>query len=230
MERLKDFIRDIFIGIIIEWIISAGGIAVIIFAFLEHLPIYQLLLIVLVVACLVIFFVNQINSWKEKSKKKFSKLTDKEVEDIIRGWVEDPYHSIRKTDNKECLFYYIVTDVNGEGGIGVARPRAKPAQIEIACSVSLRPEQKTKYDKLNSEAKAKIVNNLRIEMARYGIQYKNLSTDLDNVLLGDLVFLDDSLTEYYFKNRMHFVLSGLVLYSEVITQDLILPIGQGSRK
>lgn len=169
---------------------------------------------------------NAVQKAQEEEREKITNQSDKEIEDTIRGWIgNDPNHSIRKTETDGFLFNFIVTNPDGQGAISVGRTKVNPKQVQLTSIIDLSKEHKTKYSKLRVAEKNRIVNQLRIEMARYGISFQNLSVELQNVGIGASVSIDDSLTEYHLKNRLQFVYAGLVLYSEIITQGLMTVVG-----
>jgi hypothetical protein len=94
----------------------------------------------------------------------------------------------------------------------------------------LGDEHRKKYETLSNSEKEKIIHNLRIEMARYGIGYGGIHKGLERVVLSDVVLLDNALTEFYLRQRIFYVSGAFVLYEEIIGQQLMLVGEQESYK
>jgi hypothetical protein len=219
MERIKKFIWDVIVAIVSYWIIYVGGAAVIVFASFEHLPIYQLLLIVLVAVSLVFLCINQIDIFRRNHKRAITKLSDSEVEGIIRNWIDDPIFKFQRKINNECLFQFEITDEQ-ERIITISRPKANPTRIELTSSITLGEKHKTKYSTFKQSDKNDIVHELRIEMARFGVSFQGINTKLERINISDVILLDDTLNEFYFRQRIFFVIRAIVLLIELITQQL----------
>ena len=203
---------------------GGSGVIAMITWFVTHiseLPIWEIWLAILFSIGCILWILNQIGIWRERHKKGFAKLNDKEIEDKIHDWLDEPGFSISREINNAAFFDFVFAPIHSEIAVSVHRDKLSPSRLQIVSSINLSNDDKNKFNALNDTQKDKLLNSLRIEMARYGISYKNLQLPLENVLLGDIIFLDNSLTEYYLKSRIQFVTNVLLLYSEVIRQFFI---------
>ena len=220
--------RDLLIGATVTYLPVAVGGAVILVAWLAHLPLYQLLLLALLTIALVLLCMNQVRIFRERRRHGIAELSDKGVDKTIRDWLDDPSFQFQRRMNAECLFQFVVTDEQGRA-ITVSRSKAKPSQLGLTTAITLADEHRQKYERLSDNEKENITHNLRIEMARYRIGYSGINRGLERVVLGDVVLLDNALTEFYLRQRIFYVGGAFALYSEMIGQQLmslIMPLSQ----
>jgi len=214
-------------NLIANILVVVGGIVVIILAWLASLPTYQLILLIIGTIGLVLWVINQIAIWRERTKKKISQLSDKEIEMTIRDWLDDPIFKFKRSVDPNYLFQYVVKD-ESERPITISRPKLKPTQLELATAITLSANYRGIYETLSLNEKQNIMHNLRIEMARFGIAYLGIDTKLERGVLVDVLLLDDSLTESHLRHHVFFVIRAFSLYSEIIGRDLML-LGKQNR-
>jgi hypothetical protein len=226
----KRVLRDLVVGAITSYFPAIMGGAVIVLAWLGDLPAYQLLLLILFTIVLVLWGVNQIGVLQEKRRRGIGEVSDKEVYETIRGWLDDPIFTFQRKMSDECLFQFVVSEEGGRRPVTVSRTKAKAGQLSLSTSITLGEEHRKKYERLGNKEKDKIVHNLRIEMARYGIGFSGIDKGLQRVKLSDVVLLDNALTEFYLRQRIFYVTGGFVLYDEKMSQELMDVIEEESYK
>lgn len=227
---IKRLLRSFVVGAITTYLPVIVGGAVILLGWLEHLPRYQLLLLILFTIALVFLGINQIRIFQERRKRGIAEVSDKDVDKTIRGWLDDPVFTFQRKMNPECLFQFVVSEEQGRRPVTVSRTKSKPSQLLISTSITLGVEHRKKYETLSNNEKDKIIHNLRIEMARYGIGFSGISRGLEKVVLSDVVLLDNALTEFYLRQRIFYVSGAFVLYEEIMSQQLMDVIEQESYK
>ena len=163
---------------------------------------------------------NKLRIFRTGKGKRVTELNDKEFEKTIRDWLDDPLFKFQRKDDPKYLFMFVVTDEQGRP-ITISRKISKPAQLHLATAITLGKEHIKTYETLSYYEKEKILYNLRIEMARYGIGYSGIEMELKRVVLTDTVLLDDSLTEFYLKQRIFYVTGAFILYGQRISQQLM---------
>lgn len=218
---IKRIWRGFLIGAITTYLPAIVGGAVIFLAWLAHLPLYQLLLLILFTIALVFLCINQIRIFQERRRHGIAELSDREVDETIRGWLDDPVFQFQRKMSPECLFQFVVSDEQGRRPVTVSRTKLKPSQLALTTSITLGDAHRPKYETLSNIEKEKIIHNLRIEMARYGIGYRGINQGLERVVLTDVVLLDNALTEFYLRQRIFYVSGAFVLYEEIIGQQLM---------
>jgi len=91
-KLLRWAIEHIYTILILFSLLGAG--AVIVLTWLEQLPLYQLLTIVLFVVlgvfALAFLGINQFHKFQIRRKKNITELSDREIEETIRNWLDDP--------------------------------------------------------------------------------------------------------------------------------------------
>ncbi len=108
---------------------------------LAKLPIWEIwLAIVFIIGC-AFWILNQVSSWREKHKKGFSKLSDKEIERTIREWVDIPGFTFKRldVDENESYFVFSVTDYDNHP-INITRSKKHPHDIMIWADISVAPK------------------------------------------------------------------------------------------
>ena len=217
---IKRIWRDLLIGATATYLPVIVGGAAILLAWLAHLPLYQLLLLTLFAVALVLWCINQVRIFRERRRHGIAELSGKEVDKTIRDWLDDPSFQFQRRMNAECLFQFVVTDKQGRP-ITVSRPKSKPSQLALSTAITLGDEDRQKYETLSDNEEKRIIHNLRIEMARYGIGYSGINRGLERVVLTEVVLLDNALTEFHLRQRIFYVGGGFALYSAVIGQQLM---------
>ena len=218
---IKRVLRDFLVGAITTYLLAIVGGAVIVLGWLEDLPLYQLLLLILFTIALVFLGINQIRRLQERRKRGIAEVSEKDVDETIRGWLDDPVFTFQRKMNAECLFQFVVSEEQGKRPVTVSRTKSKPGQILLSTSITLGDEHRRKYETLSNNEKDKIVHNLRIEMARYRIGFSGINRDLERATLSDVVLLDNALTEFYLRQRIFYVSGAFVLYGEIMSQQLM---------
>jgi hypothetical protein len=193
--EIKKSIRNIIENIIANLILALLGVAVIVLVWFQQLELYQKLLLVLGAIALVLFVINQYSLWKERHKKGLSKLSDKEIEDTIRKWLFDPMFKLQPMINSKCFFEFEIEDREGKF-VTISRTKENPTNILLSSSIILNEDQRNKHSKLTLDAQKNFAHLLRIEMARYGIGYSGIDTELKRISLENIILLDDSLNEF----------------------------------
>lgn len=225
----KKWLKDNILNIV-QIMPIIGGVVVTVVAWLQGIAWYLIVAFGVILGMLVIpttlLTINQLATWKERHKKKLTQLSDKEIEDTIRNWlVNDPGYKFQMKDvndsvfHNDRLFHFEVEDDWGRV-ISIARPRAKPTRLDLASAVTLGTEHKKKYEALGPKFKRDILHNLRAEMARFGVMFRGMDTTLERIDISDSVSLDDTLTEFYLKQRILFMIRATFLLNELIAQEL----------
>jgi hypothetical protein len=181
--------------IVITWIVTH----------LAEIPIWEIWLAVVFMAGCGFWMSNQINAFRERHKKGFSKLTNAEMEDTLRKWVDKRQYSQQKIEDKESLFYFVATDEQ-KRHINIKRPGATSNVIQLVLAFD---------EKRISEIPEPGQQNLRfsigVEMARFGLLYseKPIGVHLD-------LPIDDLITEHAFLNAIDKVRQAHVLMGAYI--------------
>lgn len=223
------WIKRLFTDYLAGWLLVITPAIIGFLAWLQSQPMYIIGLAIIIAFAFTFLGINQFHAFQIRRKKGLAELGDEEVRETIRNWLDDPLFQFQRKVAPDYLFQFVVTDDSGRP-ITISRPKLKPTQLQLATAITLSSEQRGKYETLSFGEKQKITHDLRIEMARYGISFTGINEKLERVTLSDIVLLDNSLTEFYLKQRVFFVVRAFALYSETIIQQLMLLGKQESNK
>lgn len=207
---VKKFIRDIFTNLIANLLILAGGVLVIILAFFQRLPPYQLLLLIIGIIGLVFWTINQIDAWRERHKNGFSSQTDEQIKKTIEGWCLKQGHGVQENPQPNARFQFISTNLQGKPVV-ISRYKELPELIRLWVPFIIPQDAISRFNVLPEFTREEIMQQCQIEMARFGVQWKGLSNPLGVVELIEHMRCDDSLTEFNFLNGVTFMVNAQVL-------------------
>ena len=214
---LRRIFTEYIAGVLLVITVTVG---VPLLAWLQSIPWYLIALSAIGAFCLMFFGINQYHTFQIERKKGLAEFGDKEIEVTIRDWLDDPIFKFqRRQVDSNHFFQFVVTDESSRPVI-ITRTKLKPTQLSLTTAITLGEKHRQKYETLNSPEKEKVVHTIRIEMARYGIGYSGIHIKLERAVLSDTVLLDNSLTEFYLRQRIFYVTGAFALYSEVIEMAL----------
>lgn len=176
-------------------IIVITGIA----TYLARMSIWEIWLAVVFTAACGFLLSNQISVLRERHKKGFSKLTDVEMENTLRKWLDKRQYSQQKKEDKESLFYFVVTDEQ-ERLIYIHRPRITSNVIRLVLIAE------KSINEIPEPERQKLRFFIGVEMARFGLLYSEKP-----VLVYLDLPIDDLITESTFLNAIDKVRQAHVL-------------------
>jgi hypothetical protein len=213
---MRRWLGEIFRGFIVS--ILYGGLPIVIglLAWLKQVPAYLIILMTLSSTALVMFVINQYSIVKNRHKKNISKFSEKEVERMVREWIDLPGFSIERqpTTNDE-LFNFVLKDKSGRN-INISRDTGNPALLSLAARIRIFPDDKPIIDPVLKQ----IVREMKKEMVRLGIEYafEDKPNQYQYVGLAHSVVINDSLTEHDFRDSIFFIVRAMVLIIEIARQ------------
>ncbi|MFH0941700.1 MAG: hypothetical protein V1823_01580 [Chloroflexota bacterium] len=171
--------------------------------------------VILIVVALTFYVVKQLTV--TKSKRGLTELSPKELQSEIRNWVDVPAWSVQPQPlQSETMFAYEVQykDIH----IAVVREKPQPSIIVLITKFTMRSE-KTMLSEVEWQ---RLGSQLSIELARFGIEWDFIgeSNTFESIELIEPVILDDSLTQYYFRSRIMFVVRARILAHELWKEAL----------
>ena len=214
---------------LIQSVGMVGAAVVAIVAWLQNVPWYLALLGLLAAVVLILFGINQYEIHKERHKKKLTQLSNKELEVLIWEWLKISAWKVSPQPLQDAtLFAYQVQFQNVL--IDIVRESHQPDIISLI-SVFIMPSEK---EGLSGAERNRLGGQLNIEFARLGIQWDYVETP-DTVRLIESIILEDSITPYYFRSRIMFVVRANILAFELWKEALrslkqLTPDKKGSQK
>ena len=206
-----------------------GAVAVAVLALIQQTPWYLIVLSAFAAVALILFGINQYETLKERHKKKLTQLSDKELESLVWEWLKISAWKVNPEPLEDkTIFAYHVQFQNIP--IDIVRESHQPDIISLI-SVFTMPSEK---EGLSEAERNRLWGQLRIEFARLGIQWDYVKTP-DTVRLIESIILEDSITSYYFRSRIMFVIRANILAYELWKEALRLskqstPDKKGPRK
>jgi len=205
-----------FIGGVLQSLIAAAIIALPGFlAWIQEMPWFVIPLSILLAACLSIFAINQWAAWKKG--KGLSKLSDKELEVMIRDWTDIPGYKFRRESAEPGLFFKFLIEDKYDRGLNIMRYRSFPQGIRLASGMIISQKGKS----IPHSDLEKLSDKFSLEMARLGIEFDfdGKPDPLGSIRVSKTVILDDSLTMFRFRQEVAFILRALVLINVVAKQS-----------
>ena len=212
---MRKRIKKIFGQTVVQLLVTAV-LAVIgwILVKLAALPAYQIFLYLIILIAFTFWSINQIGMLRERRKRGLASRSDQEIRETIRDWLDVPYLSVEPKVHPDKFFQF---DVTGKHGIPVTieRLRTDPYRFNLGVKVTWKEENKVKLRNLREPIRSNLINKLRIEMLRLGIQFVMSGQPFDEILLIEQIPLDNSLTRFYFLQRIFFVVRAASLVAEL---------------
>lgn len=187
--------------VVITWIV----------AYLSRIPIWGIWLAVVFTATCGVLLSNQISVFRERHKKGFSKLTNVEMADTLRKWLDKRQYSQQKRDDKESLFCFGVSDTQNRL-IHIRRP------ITTSNVIRLVLVAEKEINEIPDPERQKLRFFIGVEMARFGLLYSEepVSVYLD-------LPIDDLITETTFLNAIDKIRQAHVLMLAHIQMAMATP-------
>jgi len=164
---------------------------------------------------------SEVGTNPKESNRKFSELSDEEIQTTIRGWLDMVGFSIQRqrVDESHVFFSYKVIDTI-DRPCSVTRYKHSPHSIDFHADLGFKPPTKIASKIPESEIK-KLVNKISIGLLQLGCGYEFLSVDDGfGIRLNDQIKLDDSLTMQLFREKGAFMMRAFILVMEIIGQSL----------
>jgi len=212
---VEDLFGRVVAGIIVAVLLALGAGFL---AWVQGMPLYVDYMAIILTIGLVLFALNQISILKRERKKHIAKLSDKEIKNMIREWLDIPGFTIEGTVPEPQTYFNFFLKDKSNRGINIIRHADVPAVVLVAGRVKISSPKRS----LNDTEWRKLAGKINIEMARLGIEYvfDGETNRYEFIRLVDPVIIDDSLTDFFIKQRIFFVLRAMVLVIEVTNQYL----------
>lgn len=183
-------------------------------AWLQNIPWYIIALSIIIAFGVILWIKNQFDVFRERRKKGLANRSDQEIRETIRDWLDVPYLSVEPKDYPDKFFQFDVTGMHGIP-VTVERLRTDPYLFNLGVKVTWEEKNKVKLKNLREPMRSNLINKLKIEMLRLGIQFVMSGQPFDEILLLEQIPLDNSLTRFYFLQRIFFVVRAASLVKEL---------------
>jgi len=154
----------------------------------------------------------------EYKKLRGKRVTD--FESLVQKWLYKYRFTIQNTPQPNALFQFMATDDAGRKVI-IAQLQGDKEYLTIAAAFQIAPQDQAKLDRI-TRGNSATVEDLKIEMARFGIGFQGITHPLKTITLEDKLPCSDKLTEFEFMQRVMFVRRAILLIQGLINRALKL--------
>jgi hypothetical protein len=181
---------------------------------LAKLPVWEIWLAVIFALGLGLWIVNQIGLARERSKKRLTKLSDEDLENTVRGWLDNPGMEVTRLPNDaKHYFAFRVRYTDNMCEIIVSRMKTEPGYIAIQGIMDI---VSTKEMEFSGEELARIGFRIGLELARASVYFAILpeapsKPKARHIRIFNWVPLYDELNAGFFSRECLSVTRGVVL-------------------
>jgi hypothetical protein len=128
-------------------------------------------------------------------------VTDKNIEQNIRGWLDDFGLSTKKQQDEPTTIFTLVTTLPNGDPIAIGQLKTHPRYLTIQSTVTISPEHKSVIDKLSKVESDELVAQVNLEMARAKVS-NIMTSPLGSVVLVSRLPITSDLTEDEFMRHI----------------------------
>ena len=215
---LRKSVRPIIENIIAYYVpVAVGGLVLILAGLSRQLQLWQLLALALGLCAIILLLINQVAVWKVRRKRRLTQLPSKEFESEISEWITTTAWSIQPLELAEGASFARLIKYN-DLPIQLKRTVKEPLVVQLTTGLRMSSAKMALSDAQWQD----LVTDLRIEMARFGIQFDFVGDKQDTLRLTESVTVDDSMTGFLFRPRIMFVVRAYILAVEVYKEALMV--------
>ncbi len=165
-----------------------------------------IVVLALLVFGLAFWGMNQVDNWREQHKKKISKLSDKELKELVLKWLVKPYFKLQPVDGEPFKFAFNVDHLNIRQTM-VFRLHKDPYYIHIASRVVPPKEVSDILSKMTQDGWVDLQETISMELLRYGIKFNGVDDiPIKEIQVMESIPLADWLTEHHLIERILYVM------------------------
>lgn len=188
-------------------------------AWLQDLPWVAIALVALAAPGVALFGVNQYEEFRRRHSKPsppMSQWTTERVESLLRDWMfKGTQFTIKDDPQPNAMFQFIAEDVFGLQVL-TTRLNSHPDELLLWANLSISEKNRSKFDNLPEPIRSDLMEDLRIEMARFGIEYIGFDFPIRRMVVQRWVKLDEIKDRIDFWDKVGFVRRAVALVSELL--------------
>lgn len=185
----------------------------------EQSPKYLVLPVVVFTFAMVLLAINQYYAFAQRFKKPLSAQSDASIKDTFIKRLIDEGYSVSEEQQKDVCFQLIVRDQQQRPVI-ITRPNTTKASIMFWAVIKVKDEDKSKFAGLPKQISSEMIENLRIELARFGIGFMGVDHPLQEIRLEHVVQLSELDHDLALTKEIHFVVRAEVLAFELVKRSV----------
>jgi len=214
MEFIKTRLESLIDGIILAAVI---GVGVAVWSLISKLPPPIIFVAGLATFAAIIFIWIQLGIWRERTKKKISKLSDEELGETIHKWISKPIYKYKIQSNVRGDAFFSFTIENPyKRGVEIIRLKDEPSVIRLGVNIVSTDELVSKISALSELKQAEIASGLIIELSRLGVSWSKVKPPLKEFVIEDAIVISDELTEFYLLQHIRFMDRVVIIANEYV--------------
>jgi hypothetical protein len=124
------------------------------------------------------------------------------IESCVRDWLNNFQCSVKKSPVETAYFRYLVTVDSGTKML-IGRTKGDfQDYVQIRSEMNPSPSDMAYFDSLSDIQRAVVVGNIRLELARRQVGYRNLSIPTNDFYIFKRIPIRETLTEHEFINAV----------------------------
>lgn len=158
-------------------------------------------LFIIGVFSILLFGFNQFYGLRKKRARGFATMSNEKIYNILMQWLNKEGWSTKTQQRLDKLFQIHAED-SRKRAIIIARPKNEDSFIFIGGSWEIPQETQTTLDNLSEQAQEEMLSELRIEVARLGLDYSGLERPLKKIGLQTRLACDETVTRELFMRQV----------------------------
>ena len=140
----------------------------------------------------------------------------------IRDWALETSFSVAERRVEQTHHFCLDLTALHEEKVTISRSRDEPEFVRCGIKIQFRAEAKTGFGNASDQSKASAIHNLRLELARLGVEYVMAPNPMDGIHLS-AALAADRLDKAAFLNLVFFVIRGIHICREVMGYEVRAP-------
>ena len=203
---------EIIRGLIVAALIAIGTA---IWAFLQSWAAPLIIVIFVGTFGLTLFSLNQYRLWRGRRGIQIER-----IETVLRDWLYRYKFSITDDPQPKAIFQFVARD--SEGRPVVVSQLKDELFLTLGAKLLVPEKDQQKLDSVTADKKSTLLDDLKIEMARFGVGFLGITHPLRAITIEEKVPCDDKLTELAFMQRVMFVRRAQILIGQLIGRAIKL--------
>lgn len=185
----------------------------------KSLPKPLFVLFVIIVFGLTFFSLNQCQQFRQQYGMNFAKMSNEKIQNTLMEWLDKEGWSTKSQQRPEMLFQIRAED-SFNRVIIIARLVDKDKFIVIGGVWNFDENNKTILDKLSDQDRAEMISELRIEVARFGLEYSGLKLPLNRFSIETRLPCDETITRELFTKKVVTIRNTYIIINVIIRRTM----------
>jgi len=209
---MAQFIKSLLGSLGAGLLLLGGPIIVGTLALLQSVPWYLMALAILAAPGIVLWSFLQVKNWGGLRHQ-----TVEQSGEIIRKWLDHTKLSVANSPTPEAYYRYTVS--LGPRSVSVYRRKSDPEMVMFGINLHVPKVDYATLDSMTDKRDSMLIKDLRLELARLGIQYSGLSHPLRSISFVDDIIFDHNLTRSSFLEKIELMIRAQVILGEIIDRE-----------